>query len=125
MRHAPNRAPPTTRTEPDDDDALVQRFGYLPRLARTLGRGEAFGVAFSFISVTTGIFTTFGFLLATAGPRGIWTWPIAVLGQTFVALVYGPLAARVPLAGGAYSGPPAWLARWWAAGWGGCRYRSS
>ncbi|HEV8649561.1 MAG TPA: amino acid permease [Actinomycetes bacterium] len=121
MRSAPDRTAPTTRTTPDDDaDAvLLRRFGYPPQLARTLGWGESFGMGFSFISVTTGIFTTFGFLLATAGPRGIWTWPVAVAGQTLVALVYGALAARVPLAGGAYQ----WATRlagpsvgWWV-GW--------
>jgi amino acid transporter len=56
---------------------------------------------------------------SSAGPRGTWTWPIAVAGQTLVALVYGTLAARVPLAGGAYqwasrlAGP---LVGWWV-GW--------
>ena len=119
MRPAPDRTAATSRTQPPEEDALVRRFGYRPRLARSLGWGESFGVAFSFISVTTGIFTTFGFLLATAGPRGIWTWPLAVAGQTLVALVYGTLAARVPLAGGPYQ----WAARlagplvgWWL-GW--------
>jgi len=117
MRHAPH-ATTTTPASPDED-ALVQRLGYHPRLVRTLGWGESFGVGFSFISVTTGIFTTFGFLLSTAGPRGIWTWPLAVAGQTLVALVYGALAARVPLAGGPYqwasrlAGP---LVGWWV-GW--------
>jgi amino acid transporter len=111
--------PTPDRTAPPDDDALVRRFGYHSKLARMLGWGESFGVGFSFISVTTGIFTTFGFLLSTAGPRGIWTWPVAVAGQTLVALVYGTLAARVPLAGGPYqwatrlAGP---LVGWWL-GW--------
>jgi len=125
MRSAPDRTAPTTSTVPtDDDDALVRRFGYRPRLARTLGWGESFGAGFSFISVTTGIFTTFGFLLSTAGPRGIWTWPVAVAGQTLVALVYGtsPRGSRWPA--GPTSGPPGWPAPRWAGGWGGCRWRS-
>jgi len=119
MRPSPDHTALAKPAPSDDDDALVQRLGYHPRLARSLGWGESFGVGFSFISVTTGIFTTFGFLLATAGPRGIWTWPLAVAGQTLVALVYATLAARVPLAGGAYQ----WAARlagplvgWWV-GW--------
>jgi amino acid transporter len=117
MRHRPTTTTPTSTPEPED--GLLRRVGYWPQFARTLGWGESFGLAFSFISVTTGIFTTFGFLLATAGPRGIWTWPLAVGGQTLVALVYATLAARVPLAGGAYqwatrlAGP---LAGWWL-GW--------
>src|SRR5262249_45982664 len=46
---------------------------------------------------TTGIFTTFAFALATGGPRAIWTWPIVIVGQTLVPLVYGALAPRGPL----------------------------
>lgn len=53
------------------DDVLLQRFGYNQQFVRTLKRFESFAVAFSFISITTGIFTTFAFLLANSGPRGI------------------------------------------------------
>lgn len=102
-----------------DDDGLLKWLGYRPSFARTLNEDASFAVGFSFISVTTGIFTTFGFLLATAGPRGIWTWPIAVTGQLLVALVYGALAARLPVAGYSYQ----WASRllnpkvgWWL-GW--------
>ena len=76
-------------------------------------------MAFSFISITTGIFTTYGFALATGGTRAIWTWPIVVVGQALVALVYGALAVRVPLSGYSYQ----WASRlanvsvgWWF-GW--------
>ena len=43
------------------------------QFTRTLRHFESFAVAFSFISITTGIFTTYGFALATGGPRSIWT----------------------------------------------------
>ena len=76
-------------------------------------------MAFSFISITTGIFTTYAFALATGGTRSIWTWPIVVAGQSLVALVYGALSARVPLSGYSYQ----WASRlasthvgWWF-GW--------
>ena len=102
-----------------DDDSVLNRFGYHPQFIRTLRSFESFAVAFSFISITTGIFTTFGFLLATGGPRGIWAWPIVILGQTLVACVYAALAAKVPLSGYSYQ----WAARlanvhvgWWL-GW--------
>jgi amino acid transporter len=101
------------------EDQLLERFGYRQRFARTLRSFESFALAFSFISITTGIFTTFGFLLDNAGPRGIWTWPVAVAGQTLVALVYAALAARIPLSGSSYQ----WASRlanpqvgWWL-GW--------
>ena len=108
----------TTLTE-HDDDAVLPRFGYRQQFVRSLRHFESFAVAFSFISITTGIFTTFGFALATGGPRAIWTWPIVIIGQTLVALIYGALAARVPLSGYSYQ----WASRlanvhvgWWL-GW--------
>ena len=108
----------TTLTQ-HDDDAQLDRYGYRQQFVRSLRHFESFAVAFSFISITTGIFTTFAFALATGGPRGIWTWLIVVAGQALVALVYGALAARVPLSGYSYQ----WASRlanvhvgWWL-GW--------
>jgi amino acid transporter len=110
--------PMTTATKPDDD-ALLPHFGYRQQFVRSLKSFESFAVAFSFISITTGIFTTFGFALNTGGPRAIWTWIIVTAGQALVALVYGSLAARVPLSGYSYQ----WASRlanvhvgWWL-GW--------
>jgi amino acid transporter len=101
------------------DDRVVRRFGYRPQFLRSLRSFESFAIGFSFISITTGIFTTFGFVLANAGPRGIWTWPIVIVGQTLVAMVYAALAAKIPLAGYSYQ----WASRlanpivgWWL-GW--------
>jgi amino acid transporter len=108
----------TTATQ-HDDDALLPQFGYRQQFVRSLRRFESFAVAFSFISITTGIFTTFAFALTTGGPRAIWTWIIVAVGQALVALVYGSLAARVPLSGYSYQ----WASRlanvqvgWWL-GW--------
>jgi amino acid transporter len=102
-----------------DDDELLPSFGYKQQFVRSLRHFESFAVAFSFISITTGIFTTYGFALTTGGPRAIWTWLIVAAGQALVALVYGALAARVPLSGYSYQ----WASRlsnanvgWWL-GW--------
>lgn len=102
-----------------DDDELLPNFGYKQQFVRSLRHFESFAVAFSFISITTGIFTTYGFALTTGGPRAIWTWLIVAAGQSLVALVYGSLAARVPLSGYSYQ----WASRlsnahvgWWL-GW--------
>src|SRR6266567_3204029 len=107
----------TTGAVPEDEE--LGRFGYRQQFVRSLRHFESFAVAFSFISITTGIFTTFAFVLATGGPRGIWTWPIVIVGQTLVALVYGALGARVPLSGYSYQ----WASRlanvhvgWWLGG---------
>src|ERR1041384_5248623 len=91
----------TAVTRHDDDDQLHQ-YGYRQQFVRSLRHFESFAVAFSFISITTGIFTTYGFALGTGGPRAIWTWVIVTVGQALVALVYGGLAARVPLSGYSY-----------------------
>jgi len=109
----------TTIIQHDDDDALLPNFGYKQQFVRSLRHFESFAVAFSFISITTGIFTTYGFALTTGGPRAIWTWLIVAAGQSLVAMVYGSLAARVPLSGYSYQ----WASRlsnagvgWWL-GW--------
>ena len=89
------------------------------RMARELGWYASFSVAFGFVSIATGIFTTYGAVLNSSGPRGIWAWPIAVLGQLGVALIFGALAARLPITGYAYQ----WVSRvanpvWgWIMGW--------
>src|SRR5260370_17740290 len=102
-----------------DDDAQLDRYGYRQQFVRSLRNFESFAVAFSSVSMTTGIVTTFGVVLLTGGPRGIWTWPIVIAGQTLVAIVYGALATRVPLSGYSYQ----WASRlanvhvgWWL-GW--------
>ncbi len=109
----------TTGTGPAADDQELERFGYAQQFVRTLRHFESFAVAFSFISITTGIFTTYLFAITVAGTRSIWTWLIVVAGQALVALVYGALSTRVPLSGYSYQ----WASRlanprlgWWY-GW--------
>src|SRR6266481_6046009 len=61
-----------TRGNVPEDEQLDQ-FGYRQQFVRSLHNFESFAVAFSFISITTGIFTTYAFALATGGTRSIWT----------------------------------------------------
>jgi amino acid transporter len=88
-------------------------------MKRELGWYASFSVAFGFVSIATGIFTTYGAVLNTSGGRGIWAWPITVIGQLMVALIFGALAARMPISGYAYQ----WVSRvahpiWgWLMGW--------
>lgn len=97
----------------------VQDFGYKQEFRREIKRFASFAVGFSFISITTGIFTTYGSVLNWGGPRGVWTWPIVILGQLAVALVFASLASRIPLAGYSYQ----WASRLvnprvgWLIGW--------
>jgi amino acid transporter len=89
-------------TNSSDDQVLLDA-GYQPRLSRSLGLFASFAVSFSFISITTGIFGNYGYVLTKAGPFGIWTWLLAAMGQMLVALVYAELAGRIPLAGSTYN----------------------
>src|SRR2546427_10469725 len=101
------------------EEQTLQRYGYQQEYKRELRRFASFAIGFSFISITTGIFTTYGFVLVNSGPLGIWTWPLVIVGQLFVSLVFAALASRIPLAGYSYQ----WTSRLanpkvgWLIGW--------
>ena len=101
------------------DSADLAQFGYTQSLERRTGKFASFAVAFAFVSIATGIFTTYGSVLNSSGPVGIWTWPIAVIGQLAVAFVLGALASRIPVTGYHYQ----WMSRLanpilgWIIGW--------
>ena len=101
------------------DAADLEKFGYKQSMERHTGKFASFAVAFAFVSIATGIFTTYGAVLNSSGPVGIWTWPIAVVGQLAVAFVLGALAARIPVTGYHYQ----WMSRLanpilgWILGW--------
>lgn len=94
-------------------------FGYRPELKRTLGSFQLFAISFASVSVIIGIFATYGDVLQTSGPLGIWLFPIVAVGQILVALVYAQFSARIPLAGSSYQ----WASRLaspkigWMFGW--------
>lgn len=108
-----------SRVVAGQDSAELSRFGYEQVLERNTGRFASFAVAFAFVSIATGIFTTYGAVLNSSGPMGIWTWPIATVGQLAVAVVLGLLASRIPVTGYAYQ----WMSRLanpvlgWVMGW--------
>jgi amino acid transporter len=101
------------------EEQTLQRYGYQQEFKRELRRFASFAIGFSFISITTGIFTTYGAVLNWGGPLGIWTWPIVIVGQLLVALIFASLASRMPLAGYSYQ----WASRLanpkigWLIGW--------
>ncbi len=100
-------------------EEAVRKYGYRQEFRREIKRFASFAIGFSFISITTGIFTTYGYVLANSGPLGIWTWPVVIVGQLLVALVFAALASRIPLAGYSYQ----WTSRLanpyvgWLIGW--------
>lgn len=93
--------------EPINDDAIVSEFGYKQELRRSLGLFSMFGISFSVISITIGIYLNFAVGVSHFGPAAIWTWPIVVVGQLFLAMVLAELGSRIPLAGYSYQ----WAAR--------------
>lgn len=109
------------RSEQDKHDNAVSRShsSYQDGLKRTISPFQSFALAFGFVSIATGIFTTYGTVLNSSGPMGIWTWPLAVFGQLMVALLFGSLSARIPVTGYVYQ----WMSRLtnpifgWMMGW--------
>ncbi len=105
--------------ETSSPDVSLQKYGYKQEFRRDLKRFASFAIGFSFISITTGIFSTYGSVLNWGGPLGIWTWPFVAVGQLFVALVFAALASRMPIAGYSYQ----WTSRLanpkigWLIGW--------
>src|SRR6266851_1569837 len=84
------------------DQGINESFGYKQELRRALRLFSLYAVAFSIISITTGLFANYGFGLAHLGAAMIWLWPVAALGQMLVALVVAELGTRIPLAGYSY-----------------------
>lgn len=104
---------------PRSADDAVRSSGYAPELKRTLGPFQTFAISFAFISVLVAIFATYGAVLQSSGPVGIWLFILAGIGQTLVALVVAQFAARIALSGSSYQ----WASRlanpkigWWF-GW--------
>jgi urea carboxylase system permease len=89
-------------SQQQQDEALLQKFGYKQELQRRLGFLSNFAVAFSYISVSTGTFSLFYLGLAAGGPAFFWTWPIVAIGQFIVALNFAELASHFPIAGSIY-----------------------
>lgn len=84
------------------DDAHLRSLGIKPELQRSLGFLSNFAVAFSYISVATGTFTLIALGLGVGGPAFFWSWPLVILGQTFVALNFAELSSHFPVAGSIY-----------------------
>jgi len=86
---------------------VSDNFGYASQFPRVLRRFALFAVAFSIVSITTGIFLNYSYGLTQMGPAAVWLWPVAAIGQLLVVLVLAELAGHFPLAGANYQ----WSAR--------------
>src|SRR5690242_9351269 len=117
-------AVPPSSLAADSPEMILERARYKPELRRSLRFFSMFAIAFSIISITTGIFLNYGFGLTYWGPASIWTWPIVGVGNLMIAFVVAELGTRIPLAGYAYQ----WSARLvnptygWFVGFAGLLY---
>ncbi len=98
----PSAGPSHDAEQAARDDAQLRSLGIKPELERSLGFLSNFAVAFSYISVSTGTYTLIGLGLATGGPAFIWSWPLIIVGQLFVALNFAELSSHFPVAGSIY-----------------------
>ncbi|TCK21363.1 APC family permease [Pseudonocardia endophytica] len=85
----------------------MDEFGYASQFPRVLRRFALFAIAFSIVSITTGIFVNYSYGITQLGPAAVWLWPVAAVGQLLVVLVLAELAGHMPLAGANYQ----WAAR--------------
>ncbi|PKW15045.1 aminotransferase class III-fold pyridoxal phosphate-dependent enzyme [Saccharopolyspora spinosa] len=109
--------PITTRPLSDADDLAT--LGYRQRLRRPMSPFMAFALAFSMVSINTGIVTLFTDPYKYLGGSAVFRWlPVLLLVVTLVA-VYARLAGRMPITGYAYQ----WSSRLvgpsfgWCTGW--------
>ena len=104
---------------PASAEADLAQFGYSQQLHRSIGSYTSFALAFSMISVTTTVFTLFAQPFQALGGVAIWLWLPVGAGVLLITLVYGHLAARLPVTGYAYQ----WASRivsphyGWFTGW--------
>ena len=80
----------------------LQAFGYRQQLRCTMGSFSSFAVAFSLISVFTGVFANFGQGPRQVGGALVWSWLLVLAGQMLVALVLAEFSTRFPLSGYGY-----------------------
>lgn len=102
-----------------DDSTQLASLGYESEFRRDMSLWANFSLGFTYLSPVVGIYTLFGFALATAGPAMIWSLLIVGVGQLLVALVFGEIVSQYPLAGGVYPwARRLWGKRWaWLTGW--------
>lgn len=84
------------------DTRDLARFGYRPRLRRSMTSVTSFCVAFSMITITGSLLGLFGPALREVGGVSVWLWLVALVGVMPVVLVFMHMAARIPITGYAY-----------------------
>lgn len=71
-------------------------------LLREFTLRNTFSLAFAFISPIIALYAIFALALGASGPTMWFAFPVVLIGQLLVALCFGELSGRWPLAGGLY-----------------------
>ncbi len=102
-------------TQIDTDAAQLAELGYT--YETTFKRDMTFwgnvSLGFTYLSPIAGIYSMFAISLGAAGPPMAWALLIALIGQFFVALVFGEVVSNYPVSGGVYP----WSRRLWGRKW--------
>jgi amino acid transporter len=105
----------------DDDAAHLKSLGYTYN--KTFRRDMTYwgnvALGFTYLSPIVGVYAMFAISLGTAGPPMVWALVIALIGQFFVALIFGEVVSNYPVAGGVYPwSRRLYGRRWsWMNGW--------
>lgn len=95
----------------DEDAAHLASLGY--DYDTTFKREMSFwgnvSLGFTYLSPIAGVYSMFAISLSAAGPPMAWALVIALVGQFFVALIFGEVVSNYPVAGGVYP----WSRRLW------------
>ncbi|WP_244303306.1 APC family permease [Leucobacter coleopterorum] len=99
----------------DEDAAHLASLGY--SYDTTFKREMSFwgnvSLGFTYLSPIAGVYSMFAISLGQAGPPMAWALVIALVGQFFVALIFGEVVSNYPVAGGVYP----WSRRLWGRKW--------
>ncbi|UOR02680.1 APC family permease [Leucobacter allii] len=101
--------------EHDEDAAHLASLGYTydTTFKREMSFWGNVSLGFTYLSPIAGVYSMFAISLGQAGPPMAWALVIALVGQFFVALVFGEVVSNYPVAGGVYP----WSRRLWGRKW--------
>ncbi|MGH8413015.1 MAG: hypothetical protein ACRERT_17540, partial [Pseudomonas sp.] len=92
-------APPNAQAPLSSDDADLASLGYEQKMHRTMSSFTSFALAFSMVSINTGVVTLFADPFNRVGGIGILLWLLVIPLVCCIVLVYCHLAGRIPLTG--------------------------
>ena len=101
------------------DEADLSALGYEQKLHRTMSSFTSFCLAFSMVSINTGVVTLFADPFNRVGGIGVLLWLLVIPFVSCIVLVYSHLSSRIPVTGYAYQ----WSSRLvnksygWFTGW--------